>query len=289
MNILVTGSGGQLGKTLLTNPPAGLHLIGVDQPDADLTDREQVFGLVRLLSPDVIVNTAAYTAVDLAESEQALAASINIDGASNLAMAAQETGARLIHLSTDFVFDGNTSTPYTTDAAANPKSTYGRTKYAGELRTREILPVGSVIIRTAWLYSAGGKNFVNTMLRLMAERNEITVVSDQVGSPTWARSLADVIFAFVARPDVSGTYHWTDAGQVSWFEFACAIQEEAFALGQLEKLINIRPISSAEYPAPAQRPAYSVLDCSETEKLLDIKAAPWKENLRAMLRERAAQ
>lgn len=289
MKVLITGSGGQLGRTLLANPPAGLQLVGVDQPQADLTDKDQVHDLVLQQAPDVIINTAAYTAVDLAESKNALANGVNVDGAFNLASAARETGSRLIHLSTDFVFDGTATTPYATDAAPNPVSVYGRSKYTGEQRVREILPGNSIIIRTAWLYSAGGKNFVNSMLRLMTERDEVSVVDDQVGSPTWATSLAGAIFAFVARPDVSGIYHWTDAGQASWFEFACAIQEEAFDLGQLEKMIDIRPISSADYPAPARRPDYSVLDCSETEQLLDIKAAPWRENLRAMLRERVAQ
>jgi dTDP-4-dehydrorhamnose reductase len=289
MKVLVTGSGGQLGQTLLANSPAELHLVGVDQPDADLTDKDQVSELVREQNPNVIVNTAAYTAVDLAESEEGLAASVNVDGVVNVAMAAQETGARVIHLSTDFVFDGKASIPYAPDAAAHPKSVYGRTKYAGEERVREIMPGNLVIVRTAWLYSAVGHNFVNSMLRLMAERDEISVVNDQVGSPTWAGSLAGAIFAFIARPEVSGTYHWTDSGQASWYEFACAIQEEAFELGQIEKMIGIRPIPSAEYPAAAPRPAYSVLDCTESEQILDLKAAPWRENLRAMLLERVPQ
>lgn len=289
MKVLVTGSGGQLGRTLLANPPSELQMVGVDQPQADFTDNEQVRAVVRQQNPDVIINTAAYTAVDLAESEEPLATSINVDGVSNLALAALETGSRLIHLSTDFVFDGNATTPYATDAAANPASVYGRTKYAGEQRVREIMADNSVIIRTAWLYSAFGGNFVNSMLQLMTERDEISVVDDQVGSPTWAGSLAGAIFAFVAKPDLSGTYHWTDSGQASWYEFACAIQDEAFELGQIDKMIGIRPISSAEYPVPARRPAYSVLDCSETEQLLDIKATPWRESLCAMLRERVAQ
>ena len=289
MKVLVTGADGQLGHALLANSPAGLQLVGVDQPQADLAIKGQVHDLVRQQSPDVIINTAAYTAVDLAESEKATATGINADGALHLATAALEAGARLIHLSTDFVFDGEATTPYTPDAAAHPMSVYGRTKYAGEQYIRDVMPGNSVIIRTAWLYSATGANFVNSMLRLMGERDEISVVDDQVGSPTWAGSLAGAIFAFVARPEVSGTYHWTDSGQASWYEFACAIQEEAFALGQLQKMIGIRPIPSAEYPAPAQRPSYSVLDCTETEQTLDLKAAPWRENLRTMLRERIAQ
>lgn len=289
MKVLVTGSTGQLGQTLLANPPAALQLTGVDLPDADLTDSDQLNELVCEQSPDVIINTAAYTAVDLAETEAALASSINVDGAFNLATAAQASGARLIHLSTDFVFDGRANTPYAADAAANPLSVYGRTKYAGEQRVRQVMPENSVVVRTAWLYSAVGKNFVNSMLRLMMERDEISVVDDQVGSPTWAGSLASAIFAFVARPELSGTYHWTDSGEASWYDFACAIQEEAFELGQLDKKIGIRPIPSAEYPAPAPRPAYSVLDSTESERDLNLTAAPWRENLRMMLRERVTQ
>lgn len=289
MKVLVTGSGGQLGQTLLANAPPGMQLVGIDQPDADIADREQVSTIVRRENPDVIVNTAAYTAVDLAESEEALATRINADGPGFLALAALETGSKLIHLSTDFVFDGQATSPYATDAAAHPTSVYGRTKYAGEQRVRETMRDSSVILRTAWLYSAFGKNFVNSMLQLMTDRDELSVVDDQVGSPTWAGSLADAIFAFVARPDISGTYHWTDSGQASWYEFACAIQDEAFELGQIEKKIGIRPIPSAEYAVAASRPTYSVLDCSDAERLLEIKATPWRDNLRTMLRERVAQ
>ena len=289
MKVLVTGSGGQLGQTLLASPPAGIQLIGLDLPELDLTNQEQVRTVVAQASPDVIINTAAYTAVDLAESEETLATLTNVDGVANLAQAALVTGARVIHLSTDFVFDGLATTPYQPDAEANPTSVYGLTKYAGEKRLRDIMPNNSVVLRTAWLYSAVGKNFVNSMLNLMTERDEISVVDDQVGSPTWAGSLAGAIFAFVTKPEVSGTYHWTDSGQASWYEFACAIQDEAFALGQLDKMIGIRPIPSSEYPVPARRPAYSVLDCSETEQLLGIEATPWRESLCAMLRERTAQ
>ncbi len=288
MKVLVTGSGGQLGQMLLASPPAGMQLTGIDRPQVDLTNQEEVRTVVSQANPDVIINTAAYTAVDLAESEEALAIRTNVDGVANLSLAALETDARVIHLSTDFVFDGEATTPYKPDAKANPTSVYGRTKLAGEERLRDIMSDNSVILRTAWLYSAVGKNFVNSMLQLMTEQEEISVVDDQVGSPTWAGSLAGAIFAFVAKPEVSGTYHWTDSGQASWYEFACAIQDEAFELGQLDNMMGIRPISSAEYPLPARRPAYSVLDCSETERLLGIKATPWRESLCAMLRERAA-
>lgn len=289
MKVLVTGSGGQLGHTLLASAPPDMQVVGIDQEQADFTDQEQIRAVVQQESPNVIVNTAAFTAVDLAESEESLAIKINVDGPGCLALVANEVGSRLIHLSTDFIFDGQASTPYSTDAPANPQSVYGHTKYAGEQRVREHMPDSSVILRTAWLYSAHGHNFVNTMLRLMTERDEISVVDDQVGSPTWAGSLAGAIFTFIAKPELSGTYHWTDSGQASWYEFACAIQDEAFELGQIEKMIDIRPISSAEYPVPAQRPAYSVLDCSQTERLLDIKTTPWRDSLRAMFRERDSQ
>lgn len=264
-------------------------MVGVDRSQLDITDSERVRALVNREMPDVIVNTAAYSAVDLAETNEADAQRANADGPRYLADAAMETGARLIHLSTDFVFDGRSTSPYGPTAETNPLGVYGRSKRDGERQVREALSTRSVILRTAWLYSEFGGNFVSTMLRLMSERDELSIVNDQVGSPTWARSVADVIFAFVARPELAGNYHWTDAGQVSWYDFACAIQEEAVELGLISKSIDIRPIASADYPAAAKRPAYSVLDCSATARDLGLEQAPWRQSLRAMLEASARQ
>ena len=289
MKVLVTGARGQLGQTLLANAPPGWTLLGLDRLQLDIADAEQVRSRIELERPDVIVNAAAYSAVDLAESNETDARRVNAGGPQNLAVAAHAVGARLIHLSTDFIFDGQATSPYAPAAATNPLGAYGRTKAEGEQHVRELLPQHAVILRTAWLYSEYGGNFVSTMLRLMAERNELMVVADQVGSPTWARSVADVIFAFIARPDLAGTYHWTDGGQTSWYDFARVIQQEAFELGLLDKIIDIRPVSSDAYQAAANRPAYSVLDCSSTIDDLGLLQVAWQERLRAMLEVSAGQ
>lgn len=284
MRVLVTGSAGQLGRTLLARQTQDLHVVGIDKVDADIADSDQVQAVVERLQPDVIVNAAAYTAVDLAETEEEAARRVNVGGARNLAA----TGVRLIHVSTDFVFDGTATAPYVPDAAANPLGAYARSKLDGENAVRELLPADSVILRTAWLYSEYGGNFVDTMLTLMRERKEIAVVNDQVGSPTWVRSVADAIFALVARPELAGTYHWTDAGQASWYDFACAIQQEAYELGQLDNMIDIRAIPSSDYPTAAMRPAYSVLDCTTTASELGLAQISWRSNLRSMLQELAS-
>jgi dTDP-4-dehydrorhamnose reductase len=236
-------------------------------------------------APDVIVNAAAYTAVDGAETKPDLAVEINAEGAGLLARAAERSGARLIHVSTDFVFDGTATEPYTPRAEPRPLGVYGHSKLAGECRVREVLPLHSVIVRTAWVYSRFGNNFVKTMLRLMSERDALRVVDDQTGAPTWARGLAEVLWGFAERPEAHGIYHWTDGGRCSWHEFACEIQTRAVALGLLDRHIDIEPIPSSEYPTPARRPAFSVLDLSATESLLQCRAKPWQTQLQSMLKE----
>lgn len=289
MKVLVTGAGGQLGRTLLANAPPGWRMSGTDRMQLDIADAESVSAVVTREQPDVIVNTAAYSAVDLAENNLSDAQRVNVSGVANLARAAGAVDARLVHLSTDFVFDGNATQPYPPYAGPHPLSAYGHTKRDGEEQVRSLLADKSVILRTAWLYSEFGGNFVHTMLRLLREKETLKVVSDQAGSPTWARSLADVIFAFVARPELAGTYHWTDAGQTTWYDFACAIQEEAVDLGLVAPSATIHPVSSGEHGAPATRPAYSVLDCSSTTRELDIRQVPWRDNLRRMLEASGAQ
>ena len=284
MKVIVTGALGQLGRTLLARCPAGLECVGIDRDDVDICDAGAISAFVASEQPDVIVNAAAYTAVDLAESEPDVARSVNVDGAANLAAC----GVRLIQVSTDFVFDGTASEPYLPSAATGPLGVYARTKLEGEYAVLETLGDRAAVLRTAWLYSEYGGNFVATMLRLMRERDELAVVNDQFGSPTWARSVADAIFAMIAQQALAGVFHWTDSGHTNWHEFACAIQDEAIALGQLDKQTDIRPIPSSDYPVAAQRPAYSVLDCSSTVAALGLEQVPWRDNLRAMLREGAA-
>lgn len=283
MTTLVLGCNGQLGEALAATRPDGAKMIGLDLPDLDITDADALLTICRDLRPSAIVNAAAYTAVDAAESESALAKAVNTDGPANIAAAANDVGARLIHVSTDFVFDGSASSPYSPDTTPSPLSVYGKTKYDGELAVLNTLPDAAMVIRTAWLYSITGNNFVKTMLRLMRERDELGVVADQRGTPTWANSLAEAVWAGTTATNVAGTFHWTDAGEASWYEFAVAIQEEALTMGVLEKEIPIRAISSDAYPTPAHRPGYSVLDCASTQEALGVRPAPWRDNLRTML------
>jgi dTDP-4-dehydrorhamnose reductase len=208
MKVLLTGAQGQLGQTLQAQRPRDMVIASVDLPGLDITDRQDVLARVELEKPDIIVNCAAYTAVDHAESERELATSVNGDGPKNLAIAAREHGARLIHISTDFVFDGHTSKPYLPDAPAHPLSVYGASKWRGEQWVRDILPDRSIILRTSWLYGEYGGNFVSTMLNLFEERDRISVVDDQTGTPTWARSLVKAIFGFVLAPFRRRQWTW---------------------------------------------------------------------------------
>jgi dTDP-4-dehydrorhamnose reductase len=201
------------------------------------------------------------------------------------AQAAREAGARVIHISTDFVFDGEKGAPYAPDDPPAPLGTYGRTKLEGEVAVRNATDGDAIVIRTAWLYSRFGHNFVKTMLRLMGERDAVSVVSDQRGTPTWANSLAEVIWAAIEQDLPGGVYHWTDGGEASWFEFAEAICREGRGAGLLERDVAVRPITAAEYPTPARRPAYSVLDCSATVTALGIEQRPWATSLQRMLAE----
>ncbi len=289
MKTLVLGCNGQLGESLADTVPDEVDVIGLDLPELDITDATAVLEICRETRPDVIVNTAAYTAVDQAESEPAIATSVNAQGPRNIAVASYEVGARLIHISTDFVFDGTSSTPYKSDAVTNPLNVYGRTKRDGELAALEETSGTAIIIRTSWLYSRTGNNFVKTMLRLMEERDELSVVVDQIGSPTWAESLAEVVWAFARTPEHSGVFHWCDSGATSWHGFATRIQKEALALGLLNKAIPIHAINTKDYPAAAKRPLYTVLDCSATHNAINIRPAKWEANLHQMLVRKLAE
>jgi len=284
MKTLVLGCNGQLGQALADNVPDNVEFIGIDLPELDITSANALLEFGRQAKPAVIINAAAYTAVDQAESDIELATAVNVEGPRNVATAARDVGARLIHISTDFVFDGEASAPYKADATTTPLSVYGRTKREGELAVLEMMPDTAVILRTAWLYSKTGSNFVKTMLRLMGERDDLGVVADQIGTPTWAVSLATAVWEFTNAPELSGIFHLTDGGQASWHEFALAIQDEALSLGLLDKPIPIRAITNEDYPTAAPRPRYSVLDCSATHKALNLHPTQWRVNLRRMLK-----
>jgi dTDP-4-dehydrorhamnose reductase len=282
MKVIVTGADGQLGRELQLTAPVGVDCLPLNRVELDIGDLPAVSRRLDLEQPGVLINAAAYTAVDRAESEPAAAARVNAEGAANLATACDQTGCRLLHVSTDFVFDGQRGQPYPPSAATAPLGEYGRTKLLGEEAVVRLAP-GSLILRTGWVYSRFGGNFVTTMLRLMAEREELTVVCDQVGTPTWARGLAEALWACALRPAVTGIYHWSDAGVCSWYDFAVAISEEAVALGVLEQAARVRPIPAADYPTPARRPAYSVLDKSDSWRDLAMNPVHWRVQLRAML------
>jgi len=289
--ILVTGAGGQLGKTLLDqwqqSPLPDYSLEAVNRSALDIADGEQVSAVLSQLKPSVIINAAAYTQVDGAESDSDAAHNVNGAGVASLAAWAAQNGARLLHVSTDFVFDGRANTPYTPEDKTAPLGAYGASKLAGEAQLRALLTENYAIVRTSWLYSSYGNNFVKTMLRLMGERDELKVVNDQVGSPTSTRSLAALLFAMIRRGEYSGIYHWSDGGSISWFDFAVEILRQALAKGLLQNEIPIQPIATSEYPTPAKRPAYSVLDRSRAQAEFDCPAASWQQQLSAVLDELA--
>jgi dTDP-4-dehydrorhamnose reductase len=282
---LVTGAGGQLGLALQASVPKGWRVIPCGSSALDVSNEAQTRHVLQSERPGLVINLAAFTAVDAAESDAERSAAVNALGAANVAQAARDCGARVIHLSTDFVFDGRQGSPYTPDDEPKALGIYGRTKLEGERGVVRIGEGASVIIRSAWIYSAQGKNFVLTMLRLMREKESVSVVSDQIGTPTWARGLAEAIWETAGRPEMRGVYHWTDAGVASWYDFAMAIQEEALALGLLTRPVPVRPIRTADYPTAAARPAYSVLDKTSTWAALGRTASHWRVSLRGMLRE----
>jgi dTDP-4-dehydrorhamnose reductase len=248
-----------------------------------------VHAAVDAFRPELVINAAAYTAVDKAESEPQLAGAVNADGPRYLAQAAHAIpGCRLLHLSTDYVFDGRSTEPYKPNDAANPLSVYGRSKLVGERAILEVLRERAVVLRTAWVYAASGKNFLLTMLRLMHERGAVRVVADQQGTPTAAASIAQALWAIAGRPNVYGILHWTDAGQGTWYDFAVAIAEEGRAAGLLSKPVEIVPITTPQYPTAAHRPANSVLDIRESIVKLEFTPKPWRVNLRTTLADIAS-
>ena len=288
MKVIITGAAGQVGRALLKTIPATFNVVGLARAQLDIGGELAVMHAVRAERPDLIISAGAYTAVDKAETEPEAAERANSTGPRNLALAARDTGARLIHISTDYVFDGTASRPYRTDAVTNPLSIYGKTKRQGEEAVLQVLAGESVVLRTAGVYAAQGNNFVRTMLRLMGSKGHVRVVADQVSTPTAATSLAEVIWALATRPDVSGIHHWTDLGVASWYDFAVAIAEESAAIGLLPAGVRVDPIVTEEYPTPARRPAYSVMDKRSLSGVLPIPARHWRANLRTVLREIAA-
>lgn len=283
--VLITGANGQLGYELQHTCPAHIRIIATDYQTLDITDAGQIQAALATHQPDCVINGAAYTAVDKAETDRDAAYAINATAAGLMAEAIAQSAKpiRLVHISTDFVFDGSQSLPYATDAATNPLGVYGASKQQGEALIQQHLPQ-ALLIRTSWLYSTHGHNFVKSMLRLMKEKEQLGVVYDQVGTPTWARTLAQTIWRLIDQ-NTSGLLHCSDNGVASWYDFAIAIQEEALRLGLLERRIPVNPIRSSAYPTPAQRPAFSVMDKHLTEQALGYRLPYWRDSLNAMLAE----
>ncbi|MEQ9923856.1 dTDP-4-dehydrorhamnose reductase [Pectobacterium brasiliense] len=281
MRILLTGANGQLGRCFQDRLPAKWEVLATDTAELDITDLAHIEQVVKDFQPDAIVNAAAYTAVDKAESEPELAEKINATGPENLAIVANKQGIRLVHVSTDYVFDGNATEPYSEDSATNPLSVYGKTKLAGEQAVAKASPE-AIIVRTAWVFSEYGNNFVKTMLRLAKERDSLSIVHDQRGCPTYAGDLAQAIISLLEKNAVGGIYHYCGDKEVSWYEFAQAIFSAAVQKPLLNKAPILTPITTAQYPTPAHRPAYSTL-AGEKTKALGIALSDWKRALKKII------
>ncbi len=282
--IWVTGSKGQLGTEISLRQEAmpGFNFIYTDIQELDMRDEKAIEAFINQHTPAYIINCAAYTAVDKAETDREAAYALNQGIPASLHRYTSGKGCRIIHVSTDYVFDGKASRPYTETDIAEPTSVYGSSKLAGE---KEILKdKKNLVIRTSWLYSAHGNNFVKTMLRLGKEREEIGVVNDQKGTPTWAADLVAVIFAVIRRvhEDTTiqgGVYHYANKGSCTWYEFASRIMHEA------KLKCTVRPITTAEYPQAAKRPPYSVMDCSKIIRQFDLIIPGWEDSLEKCLKQ----
>jgi dTDP-4-dehydrorhamnose reductase len=289
VKIAIIGCNGQLGWELeRRGKRRGMDTLALDCPEIDISDPASIDSRIDFSNIDLIINAAAYTAVDRAESEPEAAFAVNRDGPANLAKRCRDRGIPLIHVSTDYVFDGTKQGGYTEEDPVAPLGVYGESKAAGEAEVRKILPE-HFILRTAWLCGVHGHNFVKTMLKLGRERDTLKVVSDQFGCPTFAADLAEAILEVVCQAKKNqsvkwGTYHYCGAGKTTWHGFATAIFEIA---RQYEKLTveSVVPISTAEYPTPVKRPANSVLDCSKIERKFGIRPRPWRESLTEMIEQ----
>jgi len=289
VKVLLTGAAGQLGQALIQAKPAEVELIACSRAELDLADPQACGAAVRLHRPEWVLNAGAYTAVDKAESEPELALAVNGGAARAFAEALLETGGRLLQVSTDFVFNGQQGSPYRSDKPRDPLGAYGAIKAADEEAVEQVL--GStgqgVILRTSWVIGPVGKNFALTMLRLHREREQIGVVEDQVGCPTSTASLAAACWRVIAAMDtpagLPAVLHWSDAGAASWYDVAVAVGELGLELGLLERAAVVNPITTADYPTPAQRPSYSLLECSSTRKALGLTPTHWRQALRQLL------
>ncbi len=282
MRIAVTGSRGQLASSLIERAHGDVEIVPLRRPAFALEDRRAVLDGIEMVEPDVVINAAAYTAVDKAEAEEDLAVRVNGEGAGHVAEAAARIGVPLLHLSTDYVFDGALDRPYREDDPTGPISVYGRSKLIGEKRVAERCP-DSVILRTAWVYSPFGANFVRTMLRLNETRDEVGVVADQRGNPTSALDIADALLAVAMRiradasPTLRGVFHMTGSGEATWADFAEAVFANAHARGR--RLTRVKRLTTADYPTPARRPANCRLDNEKLRRVFGLALPEWRASL----------
>lgn len=281
---LITGAKGQVGHCLTTQLTGKAEILAVDRDELDITDRDAVFNVVKTFKPDVIINAAAHTAVDRAESEVELSEAINVKGPQYLAEVANEIGAVILHISTDYVFEGTGTGEYKEDDQTNPQGVYGRTKLEGEIAVQQANP-RSIILRTAWVFGEHGHNFVKTMLRLAKERDTLDIVGDQIGGPTYASNVATTLIEIanqilVDKKGNFGIYHYTGKPYVSWYEFAKAIFAEAELQNILEKSPLVNSIATSDYPTPAKRPANSRLDLTKIKQVFNIEPSDWQAALK---------
>lgn len=289
MRVLVTGAHGQVGRELTRNVPSGFKVVALGSDDLDITDVSRVNALIANQLPDLIINAAAYTAVDKAESDRSAAYAVNRDGVANLGLVAARRHIPVLHISTDYVFRGDAHQPYSEQDAPDPTGVYGASKLAGEQLLINANPQ-HIILRTSWVFGAHGNNFVKTMLKLAASRDTLSVVSDQMGGPTPAASIADALWRIAQQYSVSqniawGIYHFGGHPPCTWHDFAQTIFQQAFDLGMLAKVPVVNAITTQDYPTPAKRPAWSVLDNSKISTSFGIEAPCWKSGLQRVLEE----
>lgn len=279
--LVVIGKSGQLAWEIARLVP---EVVCLGREDVDITSSEDIAAKLDKVKPDAVINASAYTAVDKAESDEENAYLLNQTAVANLATYCKSHNVFFVHVSTDYVFNGEKGSPYTVDDAIEPQGMYGKTKAAGEAEVTSVLPAASAILRTSWVYSSHGNNFVKTMLRLMAEKPQLGVIDDQIGSPTWAKGLARACVEAASQRTV-GIYHWSDEGVCSWYDFAIAIQQLGLEKGLLQQAVPVKPIPSSAYPTPAKRPHYSVLDKTLTRETFTSPLNHWREQLSAMMDE----
>ncbi len=284
MKVMITGAGGQLARELWMTRVKGWEVFMFERSQLDISQPREVFSVFDEYKPDIVINTAAFTSVDAAEQQPDKATAVNSEGAFYMARAALQHRTHLIHISTDYVFNGCQPWPYLPDDPCYPVNAYGRSKWDGECLIRQCM-TSHLIVRSSWLYAANGKNFVTKMLQILRDNKHASVVFDEIGSPTWARGLAETLW-IAARQRLTGTYHWSDAGVASRYDFACAINELGQGMNLLpQEDISIVPVRSSEHRNTVRRPPFSVLDTTRTWNALNLTPVHWAVQLRRMMSE----